>query len=430
MRNSQLSGINFNTGKDIIDDIRRFIAENDFIDIPSSDEIQEKSRNIIKTIVYKLWEYLKIKNGDAWKSRRSRQPLLPAIQVVERMPALIDDVSLALFRDSLGRTPLPLAALHRGDPAPLACQDFFFHFPETAFYTLENALVFPSIGIAIDANGPFFDAVMPMSMGCNVKEFATTFINQIIQMANPGSILTIEDEMMFVIDQYTVTNNFFHFMIHSLPPAVATRRYGVPQAVTCFPGYARFKTSSATILARPGDMLYADASVFFTRKAILPGYFPVELFIRPEVPPLLAEAFGQQHVPCRQPRRRLYVKRDARNDLRAILNEEEIEGILREKGFETFLPHTVPIDQQAAMFAEADIIVAVNGAALANLAFARNVRLIEISPDAWGTSYIWSMMNALGGIYSPLILPRECSVSGGLFVAPQRLRHLLHLHGL
>ena len=66
--------------------------------------------------------------------------------------------------------------------------------------------------------------------------------------------------------------------------------------------------------------------------------------------------------------RKIYISR-SRTGMRKIRNEAELERSLRGEGYEIVFPEGLAFTQQAAMFRNADIIVAPFGAALANLVY-------------------------------------------------------------
>jgi len=89
--------------------------------------------------------------------------------------------------------------------------------------------------------------------------------------------------------------------------------------------------------------------------------------------------------------RRIYVVRDV-HDQRGVVNGTEVEAALAARGFVTVSMQGRSIDEQAAVFAAADVVVGVHGAALANLVFARKgTRVVELIGA-----------NTLNWIFSPL----------------------------
>jgi glycosyl transferase family 61 len=103
----------------------------------------------------------------------------------------------------------------------------------------------------------------------------------------------------------------------------------------------------------------------------------------------LNELFGV--VPSRAMPRRIFVTRGT-GDARGVVNHDEVSAALVARGFTECSMEGLTRDEQTALFAGADVIVGVHGAALANLVFARpGTRVIELVGA-----------NTLNWVYSPL----------------------------
>ena len=85
-------------------------------------------------------------------------------------------------------------------------------------------------------------------------------------------------------------------------------------------------------------------------------------------------------------------------------NEPELEAIAESRGFKRFEAHPTNHAEQVSVFCNADVIVAVHGAGLANLIFARpGTTVIEIFPENFVKStFLWLAMR-LGLKYRSLI---------------------------
>jgi hypothetical protein len=91
----------------------------------------------------------------------------------------------------------------------------------------------------------------------------------------------------------------------------------------------------------------------------------------------LRERFVRQ-VP--RPRLRIYLTR--REHARKVTNEDEVVALLRPLGFEVVDPGMLSLDEQIAMFADAEVVVAPHGGALTNVVFGQAAVVIEIfDPD-------------------------------------------------
>lgn len=98
----------------------------------------------------------------------------------------------------------------------------------------------------------------------------------------------------------------------------------------------------------------------------------------------------------------LYVSRKGAR-LRALLNEDEIEQLLTARGFVTFMPHSDDHASQVRKFAQAKVVIAVHGAALANLIFCKpGTHVIELFPqDHIKSPYLW-LSAKFGLTYTPV----------------------------
>jgi capsular polysaccharide biosynthesis protein len=133
------------------------------------------------------------------------------------------------------------------------------------------------------------------------------------------------------------------------------------------------------------------------------------------------------------PIRRLFVGRgDA--ERRRTVNLDAVLAALESRGFVTVAMDGRSIDQQAALFAGADVIVAEHGAALGNLAFARpGTRVVELC-GANTVSWMYGIASGRAGLDYDLLLGTEPTVprpwwswqlDADQVVDVERLGHLL-----
>lgn len=106
--------------------------------------------------------------------------------------------------------------------------------------------------------------------------------------------------------------------------------------------------------------------------------------------------------------RRLYIsRRRARH--RKLTNERELEQALEPLGFEIVCFEDIPFERQAALVREAAIVVAVHGAALANMMFARpGSRVIEIYPHGRGNIDLYPYWSRIHGFEHQVVMA-NCS---------------------
>jgi capsular polysaccharide biosynthesis protein len=90
--------------------------------------------------------------------------------------------------------------------------------------------------------------------------------------------------------------------------------------------------------------------------------------------------------------------------LRRLLNEAELEAMAARHGFQRFEAVSANHPEQVQRFGNADVIVAVHGAGLANLLFARpGTIVVELFPEDFVKStYLW-LSNRLGLRHIPVV---------------------------
>ena len=80
--------------------------------------------------------------------------------------------------------------------------------------------------------------------------------------------------------------------------------------------------------------------------------------------------------------RRLYISR--RTDGRFPDNEDDVESLLKAKGFDIVNLTGMPLDAQMALFANADVVVGTHGAGLANLVWCKKSTTKVVEIMRWG----------------------------------------------
>jgi capsular polysaccharide biosynthesis protein len=113
----------------------------------------------------------------------------------------------------------------------------------------------------------------------------------------------------------------------------------------------------------------------------------------------LRDRLIENSEPRRRPNRRLYISR--RLALRRrILNEDELQPILRAYGFEIVETELLSFRQQIDLLSEAEAVVALHGAGLSNIVFApKGCKVVEIfDPDHVKVMY-WALADVLDQEY-------------------------------
>jgi hypothetical protein len=99
------------------------------------------------------------------------------------------------------------------------------------------------------------------------------------------------------------------------------------------------------------------------------------------------------------PRQRIHVTRGASANNRTVVNAEEVDALLAERGFVSVDPGTMSVAEQIRTFANAEAIVATHGAALANLVFASpGASVIELFPVGCLLPDYWRLSSGVPGL--------------------------------
>jgi capsular polysaccharide biosynthesis protein len=118
-------------------------------------------------------------------------------------------------------------------------------------------------------------------------------------------------------------------------------------------------------------------------------------------------------LPPPGPRRRLYIDRRAAPN-RVLANENEVIAALARFGVVPVALEGRTLESQAALFADAELIVAPHGAGLANIVFApRDCRVVELLPNAYANWCFRRLAAACGLAYDCVVgiaEPGEASI--------------------
>ena len=99
------------------------------------------------------------------------------------------------------------------------------------------------------------------------------------------------------------------------------------------------------------------------------------------------------------PRQRIYVTRGASANNRTVLNDDEVRAALQARGFVEVDPGALTVREQIRTFANAELIVATHGAALANLVFASpGSTVVELFPEGCLLPDYWRLASGVPGL--------------------------------
>jgi len=133
------------------------------------------------------------------------------------------------------------------------------------------------------------------------------------------------------------------------------------------------------------------------------------------------------------PHRKIFITRRAAGN-RRLVNEEEIFALCAARGFELVDPEDLSIREQAKLFAEAQAIIGVKGAALTTCLFCRpDTKILVLSPADFPDPFFWDVAAQNGCDYGELFGPIVTSKARGLnefTVEPARVEAMLNAAGL
>jgi hypothetical protein len=199
--------------------------------------------------------------------------------------------------------------------------------------------------------------------------------------------------------------NYYHWLIDLLPRVCLIRSaddgFASFQHLLINGSQAHYEETSLRALGVPPEkILYVDSRDHFQiREATIPSMDHFSKVIAPwKIETLRAVRDSLPNQPTARSRR-LYVSRK-RDAVRRVINESELEKILRAAGFTSVELESCSWTDQVAMFSEAEVVLAPHGAALANIAFCqRGALLAEINTRAGYRDYYLHLAASAGVRY-------------------------------
>jgi hypothetical protein len=206
--------------------------------------------------------------------------------------------------------------------------------------------------------------------------------------------------------------NYYHWLLDLLPRVLllkhATQNFSNYDTLLLNGSRANYERETLTAIEVPPEKIrFVDSrDRFQIGSAVFPS---LDINV---VSPWKVHGLRQLASPVQsnQHRRRLYLSR-ARAAVRRIVNEKEISEVLHD--FEILEAETLSFREQADLFANASVIVAPHGAALANIVFCQpGTRVVEISTRAGYRDWYWQLAAVAELSYEVLEAQPTRSASG------------------
>lgn len=240
--------------------------------------------------------------------------------------------------------------------------------------------------------------------------------------------------------------NYFHFLFELLPRREMIRRSGMePETIDHFivnppleshlPSAVYWEGLERCGIVREKAVGCEANSAFQVSHLIAPSTLHGTAHLRPWVCEWLNQTFARETRTGRR-RVRLYVGRDNAHTRRLTNQAEILAMVLLPRGFETVRWEGHSIRQQAALYANADVVVGVNGAALTNLVFcAPGTRVIVLHYPTYISRYFYELCYTRGLDYYYLVGETTTPLKPGEYnrdyaVNPAALAELLEIAGV
>lgn len=228
------------------------------------------------------------------------------------------------------------------------------------------------------------------------------------------------------------SGQFFHWMVEMLPRLILGAALARKQGGTLLmlPITAAYQWETLAVIAPGTRVAFAEADITHCDEVIFPEQvIRSGIGIRP-ISPLIGLGFDRLlkgfAVPTKPPQRRLYISR-ADAGRRHVLNEAELEPVLRRHGFEIVTLGRLRVSQQAALFHEAEIVIGLHGAGLTNAGFCQpGTPLVEIMPVGLHLASPYWLLAGLRGLPYINLAGRDAeggqpSMNGDYIVSPAGL---------
>lgn len=191
------------------------------------------------------------------------------------------------------------------------------------------------------------------------------------------------------------SNVYFHWLIDILPRIELLRVAGIDFAKIDYfyvNSYQQnFQKETLNILGIPAHkIIEADAHPHIQASQLIAPSFPSYLgWSSPWIIDFLRRTFLTDQALNNHTFKRLYISRQKANH-RRVFNETEVENLLREYGFMTVYLEGMSVQDQVALFANVDVVIAPHGSALANTIFCRpGTKVLEFVSPHYMAHYYW-----------------------------------------
>ena len=205
-------------------------------------------------------------------------------------------------------------------------------------------------------------------------------------------------------------HNYFHWLFDVLLRFHLLEKSDFLQEVDYFvvPNYQKsFQRETLKILGiREDQIIEATYNMHLRASQLIVATHPRSQGVIPEwCPDFFRQKFSEIAQTSRRFAKRVYIsRRDSQR--RNVLNEEELTDTLNTYGFESYVMSDLSVEEQVALFSQAECIISAHGAALANLVFCNpGAKVIELFSEAYVYPLYYHLADRSELIYDYLIFP-------------------------
>ena len=175
------------------------------------------------------------------------------------------------------------------------------------------------------------------------------------------------------------SHNYYHWLVEILPRLATLRQMGFAPDYFLVDCHTPSQRSALALLGIPDrELIQPHAGLMLQASELLLPCFPTPGCIHEFRAMFWRTVRSDSTVRSENLPRRLFIsRRNART--RRLENDDEVESLLKRRGFETHFLENYSFAEQARLVNNADVVVGVHGAGLANLVFAHSgARVVEI----------------------------------------------------
>ena len=280
---------------------------------------------------------------------------------------------------------------------PAAADQFraVVEFPPYHLYRLRN--------VHVTWDGAVFHNLRLFEPSIVYAKFASRFQDTLLLRQWVGERVDVPAPCVAVChDQWSV-GNYYHWLIDTLPRLLVLRRHHphmrllLPQPLPPrqLPDYVSL---SAAALGFTDYVLLSPRQILRAGCVVLPELTAHSLTQHPEyVVQARAELLAAlAPAPAPPATRRVYAARAA-DGVRSLVNEAEVDAVLRELGFEKIYFEQIPFMEQVRLMRETAVFLGVHGAGMTNMLFLpEGARVVELLNEEHGDLCYFRLASCLG----------------------------------